>query len=297
MSCVTVNAYAKINLSLDIVGKRADGYHLMDMVMQSVSLCDTLHIARAKKDVLFSCSEQSLPQGDDNLAVRAANAFFSAADITGGASIRLIKKIPSGAGMAGGSADAAAVLVGLNALYETAFSQEELCGIGLTLGADVPFCLTGATARVTGIGEAIEPLPNLPPCFFAAVKPDFSISTKEAFTRFDCGEAVARPDTSAVCRAVRQGDLILLGQNLCNVFEQTETVPVLQKVKQALLSCGAYGAVMTGSGSVIYGLFGNRKEAETAAAAIRRFGKESLVFAPVSHGAAVSPSAKPSDKN
>lgn len=289
MNRVTVNAYAKINLSLDIVGKRADGYHLMDMVMQSVSLCDTLHIARAEKGVLFSCSEQSLPQGADNLAVRAANAFFKAAGIAGGASIRLIKRIPSGAGMAGGSADAAAVLASLNALYETTFSQEELCRLGLTLGADVPFCLTGATARVTGIGEAIEPLPSLPPCFFAAVKPNFSISTKEAFARFDCGKTLTRPDTPAVCRAVREGNLILLGQSLCNVFEQTETVPVLQEVKQTLLSCGAYGAVMTGSGSVIYGLFANRKEAETAAAAIRRFGKESLVFAPVSHGASIAP--------
>ena len=288
MSCVTVNAYAKINLSLDVVGKRADGYHLMDMVMQSVSLCDTLQISRTEKDISFSCSEQSLPQGSDNLAVRAANAFFKAAGISGGASVRLIKRIPSGAGMAGGSADAAAVLVGLNALYETSLSQAALCALGLTLGADVPFCLTGATARVTGIGEVIEPLPNLPPCFFAAVKPRFSISTKEAFTRFDCGETVVRPDTSAVCRAVRKGDLILLGQNLCNVFEQTETVPVLQKVKQTLLSCGAYGAVMTGSGSVIYGLFANRKEAETAANAIRLFGKESLVFAPVSHGASIA---------
>ena len=288
MSCVTVNAYAKINLSLDVVGKRADGYHLMDMVMQSVSLCDTLQIARTDKDVSFSCSDQSLPQGSDNLAVRAASAFFKAAGIAGGASVRLIKRIPSGAGMAGGSADAAAVLVGLNALYETALSQEELCALGLTLGADVPFCLTGGTARVTGIGEVIEPLPNLPPCFFAAVKPLFSISTKEAFARFDCGEIAARPDTSAVCRAVRKGDLILLGQNLCNVFEQTETAPVLQKVKQTLLSCGAYGAVMTGSGSVIYGLFPNRKQAEAAADAVRRFGKESLVFTPVPHGASIA---------
>ena len=141
MSCVTVNAYAKINLSLDVVGKRADGYHLMDMVMQSVSLCDTLQISRTEKDISFSCSEQSLPQGSDNLAVRAANAFFKAAGISGGASVRLIKRIPSGAGMAGGSADAAAVLVGLNALYETSLSQAALCALGLTLGADVPLSL------------------------------------------------------------------------------------------------------------------------------------------------------------
>jgi len=288
MNRVTVNAYAKLNLSLDIVGKRADGYHLMDMVMQSVSLYDTLHIARAEKAIAFSCSEQALPQGSDNLAVCAANAFFKAAGISGGASIRLTKRIPSGAGMAGGSADAAAVLTGLNALYETALSQKELCEIGLALGADVPFCLAGGTARVTGIGEVISPLSNLSACFFAAVKPDFSISTKEAFARFDRGETIRRPDTLRVCRAAEEHDLSSLGAQLCNVFEQTESVPVLHEVKKALLSCGALGAVMTGSGSVIYGLFADQASARKAAAAIRPLGTESYVLKPVPYGTAIA---------
>lgn len=288
MNTVTVNAYAKVNLSLDIVGRRADGYHLMDMVMQAVSLHDTVILRKQPEGIAFSCSEKNLPQDESNLAVRAARAFFAHTGTDGGVRIALEKRIPAGAGMAGGSADAAAVLVGLNALYEAELSQETLCKIGLSLGADVPFCIVGGTARVTGIGEIIEPVAPLSSCFFAAVKPAFSISTKEAFARADGGLIDKRPDTDALVRAVGAGKLSAVGKELCNVFEQTEEVPVLSEVKKTLLSCGALGAAMTGSGSVIYGLFAAEAPAVRAAEAIRSFGKESYVFEPVLCGAYIA---------
>lgn len=286
MDRVSVYAPAKVNLSLDITGKRDDGYHLMDMVMQSVSLCDVLTIEKSDFSLVFTCNTTSVPQDATNLAVKAARAFFSETKTPGGAIIHLEKKIPSGAGMGGGSADAAGVLVGLNALYETGLSQEELCRIGLKLGADVPFCIMGATARVTGIGEVIEPIRDLPSCWFAAVKPAFSISTKEAFARFDSGEAFSRPDTAAMVKAVEACDLAAVGYQMKNVFEETEDLPILTEVKEMLLSCGALGAVMTGSGSVIYGLFEKETAAAAAAEKLKAYG-ESYVFAPVNYGAKV----------
>ena len=288
MSFVRAEACAKINLSLDIVGKRNDGYHFMDMVMQSVNLCDTLELKQLKAGIDFFCSDQSLPKGKDNLAVRAASAFFEAAGISGGVSIRLKKRIPSGAGMAGGSADAAAVLAGLNALYNTPLPHEALCELGLKLGADVPFCLIGGTARVTGIGEKIEPLPALDSCFFAALKPDFSIYTKEAFSKFDQAKAVQHPDTVCVCRAVKESNLVLLGASMYNVFEQTVEPALLHKIKRAFLTHGACGAAMTGSGSVIYGIFEDRQTAMAATAAVRPLGKESFVFEPVPYGISIA---------
>ena len=286
MNRVAVYAPAKVNLSLDITGKRDDGYHLMDMMMQSVSLCDVIIMEKSDFSFVFTCNTSSVPQDATNLAVKAAHAFFRETKTQGGAIIHLEKKIPSGAGMGGGSADAAGVLVGLNALYGTDLSKEELCKIGLTLGADVPFCIMGATARVTGIGEEIEPMRDLPSCWFAAVKPAFSISTKEAFARFDSGEVLSRPNTAAMIKAVQDRDLIAVGRQMKNVFEETEDLPILAEVKTALSACGALGAVMTGSGSVIYGLFREETDAAAAAEKLKIYG-ESYVFAPVNYGAQV----------
>ena len=182
MKRLTVPAPAKLNLSLDIVGVREDGYHLLRMIMQTIDLCDQIVLERAD-EISLTCNLPELPCDERNLAVRAAHAFFERTGLPGGVRMTLDKNIPHGAGMGGGSADAAAVLKGLNELCGTDLSQQELCEIGLRLGADVPFCIVGGTQLAEGVGERLTPLPPLPDCFLLVAKPEQGVSTPEATTR------------------------------------------------------------------------------------------------------------------
>lgn len=248
-------AYAKINLTLNITGRREDGYHAMRMVMQSVSLCDTVTLLDSPESGVVSNTE-GIPCGPENTVRKAAEAFFAACPVTAsGASFCVRKSIPQQAGLGGGSADAAAALVLLNRRFGTGLSREELCRLGLSVGADVPFCLYGGTALAEGIGERLSALPALPPCRILICKPPLGISTKEAFAAFDRSGGAAADDTDAMLEALRTGCLPEIAARLGNAFERVRAPDEVRAIESAMLESGALGACMTGSGSAVFGLF------------------------------------------
>ena len=285
-------ARAKINWTLDIVGARQDGYHLMDMLMTSVALADTLTLETAQGLSLavtgggpqagnFAISEEQAPAfasfpvqgGETNLVFRAARALQRATGCRRGAAMALHKQIPVGAGMGGGSADAAAALLGLCRLWEITLPMEKLMEIALSLGADVPFLLTGGLARVRGIGENIQSLPFPAPCQLVLVQPCAGLSTPEIFRAFDALPETekVRPQTERAQQALLAGDLPILAQAMGNVMEPVslQKRPEMEEALWALKSCGALRALMTGSGSVVYGVFAQEKEAQGAFEALR----------------------------
>ena len=269
---VTEKAYAKLNISLDVTARRNDGYHDMLMIMQTVSLCDELTITPERDGLVHALTSLPYVPGDRrNLAVRAALKFLElVGDEERGMKIAMRKSIPVGAGMAGGSADAAAVLRALNRAYGAPFTTEELCAAGETVGSDVAFCLRGGTALASGRGEILQPLPPLPPCCFVICKPDFSISTPELFQKLDGAKLCCHPDTEGLLAALKAQDLDALCRRMYNVFEDVpdRRMRTIRAAKGALLDCGALGALMTGTGSAVFGVFRDRKTADTARAAL-----------------------------
>ena len=265
MKTLRIKAAAKLNFSLDILGIRPDGYHEMDMVMQTIDLFDDVELSKAGTISVFS---DGSPDGPENLAWKAAEAFFRAAKRSGGARIRLTKRIPAQAGMAGGSADAAAVLIGLNALYDARLSPEALRDAGLSVGADVPYCLIGGTARVRGIGEIVEPMPPFLSGYLVVAKPAIGISTAEAFRRFDRAENLRHPDIAALLSVMEKGQLDALSLFMENVLEQSEQNETVETLRQELLKNGALAARMTGSGSAVFGLFSEKEAASRCAVAL-----------------------------
>ena len=253
-----VVARAKINWTLDIVGKREDGYHLMDMLMQPVELADDITLEKAEHDLSLTVSGfPRVKAGPENLALRAAQALQAQTGYRGGARIHLHKRIPVGAGMGGGSADAAGVLAGLNRLWETGLTQEELEALGLRLGADVPFCLRGGLQRAQGVGEILTPMACGGLFWLVVLQPCPGLSTREVFSRFSLEARENRPDTQAAVEALAAGDWRRLCRSLGNVLQgvSTELRPEIGQGIAALLECGAAGAWMTGSGSAVFGLF------------------------------------------
>lgn len=277
MDKITLRACGKLNLSLDIVGVREDGYHLMDMVMQSVSIFDRVTVEKAE-----SLDPGLFPYGEQDIAFRAAKAFFAAAGIPGGARAKVEKQIPSEAGMAGGSADGAAVLIALDRLYGTGMG-EKLIPIGEKVGADVPFCLTGGTARVEGIGERVTLLPFFDKGCYLVVKPPFGISTPTAFRAFDRSGAPRRPDTAGMIAAMARGDLPALEAFSENVLEAAAARPEIGEIRRALREAGAAFSRMTGSGSAVFGLFETEGAAAAARDAVERYG-ETFLCKPVPAG-------------
>jgi len=267
-------AWAKLNLSLDVHGKLPNGYHELTMVMASVELHDDVEIALRKDgQVVADSGLPWLPGDDRNLAVRAAKAFFAAAGMPEmGADIRIKKRIPVGAGMAGGSTDAAAVLRALNRFYDRPFTADKLREIGLTLGSDVPYCVTGGMMLARGQGEILTPLPDMPDCHIVICKPPFSISTGELFARVDSRSSKTHPDTAGVISALEQGDLKGLARRMYNVFE--DVLPrrdgEIAVIRSKLLEHGAIGSVMTGTGSAVFGLFDSAETAGAAQKALKR---------------------------
>ncbi len=283
MKRIVLRAAAKLNFSLDILGKRADGYHLMDMVMQTVNLYDEAEMEKAPEITVFS-DAAGVPDGPSNLAWKAAAAFFRDTGLPDGVSIRLKKRIPSQAGMAGGSADAAAVLAGLNELYGAGLSMAQLQKTGLSVGADVPYCLIGGTARVRGIGERVEPMPQMREGFLVIVKPPAGISTAEAFRRFDAANGLCRPDNPRLLEVMAAGRLRELERYMENVLEQSEQNPDVADAARALRENGALAAQMTGSGSAVFGVFAEKAAAEACAERLRGKGRQAFLTQPVSKG-------------
>lgn len=260
---IVINAPAKINLLLDIIKLLPNGYHSLFMVMQTVDLCDEVEVSlRDDGKITLECSEKALPTDEKNIAYKAAVKFFEVNNLSFGADIKLTKKIPFEAGLAGGSTDAAAVLKALNTLCETNLSNEELCKIGVKLGADVPFCIHGGTMLAQDIGQVLSPLPKLPECYIVLVKPEAGVSTKEAFAAFDSCENIRHPDCAAMLHAAANGNFEGIVANVGNVFEQFIEVPQRADIKAFMRECGSLACCMSGSGPTVFGIFDSKEKAE-----------------------------------
>lgn len=259
MTTLQEKAYAKLNLTLDVLGKRDDGYHELESVMQQITLCDDIEIdVQTGEDWKLECSWEEIPADASNLAWKAAGVFYrSIGKDPQGITIRTEKRIPMQAGLAGGSADAAAVLRALNAHEGSPYSVEELAALGAKVGSDVPFCVFGGTALTKGRGELLTRLKPMPRCYYCIVKPDFSISTPELFSAFDEAETVRHPDTPGMLKALEDGDLMHVAGYVSNAMEAVvvQKHPEILMIKDTLDSCGACGYAMTGSGSAVYGIF------------------------------------------
>lgn len=254
-------AYAKLNLTLDVLGKREDGYHDLQSVMQTISIRDDIEIdVGTGKPWRLLCSDETLPTDERNLAWKAADVFCRTMNRDpDGLEIRIVKRIPSGAGMGGGSADAAAVLRALNRHYGEPLSVLALAELGAQVGSDVPFCVLGGTAMVEGRGERLRKLPNMPDCIFVVCKPDFSVSTPELYEKIDRVAIPQRPDNRAMETALLAGDLGAVAENLCNVFDPVVTSEHLELnyIKSICHSYGALNQQMTGSGSAVFAILPN----------------------------------------
>ena len=267
-------ANAKINLSLDVTGIRDDGYHEVSMIMQSVDLADILDIAKNEGDsIILTCDNNDLPCDEHNLVMRAARALMDAADRHDGLNIHLTKNIPMAAGLAGGSADAAAALAGINELCGFGLSVDELKQIGGRIGADIPFCIQGGTCLAEGIGEILTPVSPLPDCCIVMVKPPFDVSTAYVYKNLDpllTGD-IYHPDTHRMISLIEAGNIPDIAHDLGNILE-TVTVagyPEISDIKNRLMDCGAAGSLMSGSGPTVYGIFTDEPAAMNACADLK----------------------------
>ncbi len=276
-------APAKINLTLDILGRRPDGYHEMRMVMQTVSLCDTVQVEETAEGFRLE-SGLDLPEGKKTLEQQAAEAFFRTLGLpVPGLRVRLIKRTPAYAGMGGGSADVAALLRILRDHWCPNMTDAALEEIGLTVGSDVPFCLRGGTALAEGRGEVLTDLAPLPLCWIVVCKPDFGIPTPTLFARVDDAPIADRPDTDGMCEALAGGDLDGVASRLCNVFEAALPSEYDQvfAIKDKLLELGAMNAAMSGSGPTVFGLFRQEAAAQQAAQTLQQTYRETYCVCPV----------------
>ena len=252
-------AYAKLNLTLDILSKRDDGYHEIESIMQQITLCDDVEIdVETGEDWRLECNWEDIPTNSDNLAWKAAGVFYqSIGKDPQGITIRITKRIPMEAGLAGGSADAAAVLRALNRHEGEPYTVWDLARLGAKVGSDVPFCVLGGTALAKGRGEKVSQLLPMPQCFYCIVKPEFSVSTPELYGRWDGETSHYHPDNSGMGRALDQQDLMHVAGFLGNAFEPLVAAehPEINEIKEVMTDCGALGCAMTGSGSAVFGVF------------------------------------------
>lgn len=265
---IELAAKAKINLSLDITGRRENGFHELATVMQNVELSDTVRLEKSDR-IEIKSNLFYLPVDQKNIAYKMAAHFFRETGIRGGVKITLTKRIPVAAGMAGGSSNGAAVLKGLNKLYETGLTLEDMQAMSLPIGSDIPFCLLGGTALVTGIGEVTERLPPLPPCRIVLCKPAFGISTEAAYRAYDLHTAFSHPDTEKMVNALKAGDLSTVAGTMRNVLEEVVTAPgEIAQIERIMLEHGAVGARMSGSGPTVFGIFAEREKADACRKAL-----------------------------
>lgn len=264
---LTLKALAKINLGLDVLGQRENGYHDVRMVMQTIYLYDNVTLTKTQEPgIRLETNLSYLPVDENNLAYKAAKILIDEFDIQEGVQINLDKHIPVAAGMAGGSSNAAAVLVGMNRLFGLGLSQEELMERGVSLGADVPYCVMRGTALAEGIGELLSPLPPLPKCYVLIAKPAISVSTKWVYETLDSKEIVEHPDIDGVLEGLENQDIKKVAASMGNVLERVtiEKYPIIEKIKDAMKEAGALNAMMSGSGPTVFGIFEDRKVAKEA---------------------------------
>ena len=269
---VTVEANAKINLTLDILGKRPDGFHEVAMVMQTIGLHDTLVMEKTERDIELSINVPWLKADEKNLAWRAAELIRQEYGLEGGVRIELTKRIPVAAGLAGGSADAAAVLKGMNDLYGLQLDEEKLCELGARLGSDIPFCIMGGTMLATGRGEVLTRLSDMPETWVVLAKPRISVSTAWAYQNYDEQGADRHQDNEAIKQAIARGNRKAVAGLLCNVLESVtiKKYDVIAEYKQMMLDKGAMASMMSGSGPTVFGLAKNREQAEAIADVLRQ---------------------------
>jgi 4-diphosphocytidyl-2-C-methyl-D-erythritol kinase len=261
-----LEAPAKVNLTLDILGKRTDGYHELATVMHQINLVDRINLKRGGTELRVSSNSAFIPVDEENLAYKAAQLIFEKFAVREGLQIYIEKNIPVGAGLAGGSTDAATVLYGINHLFGLGMGLETLLDLGARIGSDVPFCLLGGTALACGRGEILTPLTEGPPLHMVLVKPDFQISTREVYQAFRLEKVNKSPDNPAFLAAWRNYDIINVAQEMNNVLETVsiEEHPEIALIKQQLLASGALNALMSGSGPTVFGLYASSEEAGRA---------------------------------
>lgn len=259
-------SYAKINLTLDVLGKRADGYHDVEMIMQTVSLFDLVLVDKTHSNIIISTNLKYLPINEKNIAYKAARLFFEKTGIKGGAKIMIHKNIPVAAGLAGGSGNGAVVLHAMNMLFNTQLSEQELCDMGAELGADIPYCILGGTKLAKGIGEELTDLPPMPKTTVLIVKPPINVSTPSIYEQIDSVPIEIRPDSEKMIKALKNGNIYEISDNLCNVMETvTEKMyPVIGGIKKKMLLNGALGAVMSGSGPSVFSFFDDYEKAKAS---------------------------------
>lgn len=268
MKEITLLAPAKVNVALDVVGKRQDGYHLMRMINHSTALADVVTLKKQEKGITVSSDDDGVPTDQRNIVVKIAQRLQRDHGITAGVHIHIEKHIPMQAGLAGGSADGAAALMGLNQLWKLKLCEAELCDFGAAIGADIPYCCTKGTALVEGIGERITPLPPLAALPILVVKPQVDIATPWAFQLVDQEGVTAHPDLNAMVHALKTQGLEAIAGMAGNVFEPVifKRYPAIAALKESLLEQGAFLSVMSGSGSTVVGYFNDHKTAEAACA-------------------------------
>lgn len=274
MDKIQLKALAKINLGLDVLRRREDGYHEVKMIMQTISLCDELELRRTRQPgIQVRTNLPYLPTNENNLVYKAAKLLQDEFGMKEGVSIQLRKKIPVAAGMAGGSSDAAAVLWGMNRMYGFGLSRTALMERGVRLGADVPYCILRGTALAEGIGERLTALPPMPKCYLLIVKPGISVSTRFVYENLHANELrpEQHPDVDAMVQALKRKDLKALASGMGNILElvTVPAYPVIEEIRQCILKAGACGALMSGSGPTVFGIFDTQAKARKAVQAVR----------------------------
>lgn len=288
MDRLDLNALGKINLGLDVLGKRENGYHDVRMVMQSVYVYDRICVEKKREaGIELSTNLGYLPVNENNLAYKAARLLMDEFSIREGVKIYLEKHIPVAAGMAGGSSDAAAILHGLNRMFELGLSKEDLMKRGVELGADVPYCIIRGTALAEGIGEVLTPLAKIPKCFALIAKPSVFVSTKTVYEKLDALEIVEHPDIDGIIEGLNRGDLDKICGCMGNVLEKVtiEDYPIIEEIKNVMKETGAINAMMSGSGPTVFGIYKERKQAKAAGEKIRALGLAKQLYVTNMHNA------------
>jgi len=286
MESIVLKAYAKVNLTLDVLRKRPDGYHDVEMIMQQISLFDEVTLRAIPSGIQVSTGHNYVPDDETNIGWKAAKRFFNETGIGGGVHIVIKKNIPVAAGLAGGSTDAAAVLRGLNVLFKAGLSLEQLMHIGKNIGADVPFCLKGGTCLSEGIGEKLTELPVSTDYWIILVKPPIGVSTREVYENLSLERVRRHPDTPLAIKALEEGNVYHLAQAMYNVLEEVtaDKLKSIQEIKSRLMSYGAKRAMMSGSGPTVFGIFTRQDRAERALKNIKRHYQEAFIVRPIFGG-------------
>lgn len=276
-----LQAFAKINLGLDVLGKREDGYHEVRMIMQTIRMYDQLDMRKSvEPGIHLTTNKKYIPVDENNLIWRAAKLMMDTCGIMEGVSIHLHKVIPVAAGMAGGSSDAAATLVGMNRLFHCGLSKEKLMELGVQIGADVPYCVLRGTALAEGIGEKLTVLPPMPDCWILIGKPGISVSTKYVYTTLDLNTDTVHPDIDGMKKALEDGNLYGITERMGNVLQDVTipAYPEVERIKEQMKTLGAVNAMMSGSGPTVFGIFDNEEKAQEACQKLRESGSCQQVF-------------------